>query len=304
MILLAIVLAIVALAAAGITGWMIAQRSRSTAQRDQSSLLAATEQRATAAEVRVADLVEQAARRDAELAKIHHEAANARQAIGSLEASLAASQQTATQHEQASRNAQRALAEAHRALSEATAAQAKVRGELGVVQERLAQRESGQVREGRAVEEVQRVLAPLIERERLAGQLARLDIGRGTRGELPRLMDAIASLGGFSSVVLSDEVGLPLAVNQGSNDGEQLAGLWSLLLTVADRIATAGAPVPIAVVVHDAANQTILHRLFSSAGSRFLLTAVSRGRSLAPEALDPALTKLERLLAGSALAAS
>ncbi len=140
MILLAIVLAIVALAAAGITGWMIAQRSRSTAQRDQSSLLAATEQRATAAEVRVADLVEQAARRDAVLAKIHHEAANARQAIGSLEASLAASQQTATQHEQASRNAQRALAEAHRALSEATAAQAKVRGELGVVQERLAQR--------------------------------------------------------------------------------------------------------------------------------------------------------------------
>jgi len=81
-----------------------------------------------------------------------------------------------------------------------------------------------------------------------------------------------------------------------------LAGVWSMLLTLADRVTTAGAPSPLAVVVHDAANQTIVHRLFSSAGTRFLLTAVSRGRSLPPESLDPALSKLERLLSGSALA--
>jgi len=46
----------------------------------------------------------------------------------------------------------------------------------------------------------------------------------------------------------------------------------------------------------------IVHRLFSSAGARFLRTAVSHGRSLPPESLEPALSKLERQLSGSALA--
>lgn len=295
MIILFIVLAAIALSAAALTGWMIALGSGNAARRELVVSLDAADSRANAAEIRVADLVEQSNQRGVELHGLRDDMARARQEIGTLQALLAAANHSALQNDQAARTAQRALAEA-------IAAQAAVRAELGVVQERLAQRESGQLREGRAVEEVQRVLAPLIERERLAGQLARLDVGRGHRGELPRLMDAIASVGGFSSVVLSDEAGLPLAVNKASSDGEQLAGLWSMLLTVADRISTAGAPVPTAVVVHDSANQTILHRLFSSAGSRFLLTAVSRGRSLEPEALDPALSNLERMLAGSALA--
>lgn len=288
MILLFSILATCALVAAALAGRMTALRTLAASQRG-------LEERSHAAETRVAELVERASRREAEVDALRDEAARARQEIGALQATIATAKQAAIEHQAEMRAAQRSL-------SEATATHAGLRAELGIVQERLAQRESGQAREGRAVAEVQRVLAPLIERERLAGQLARLDVGRGTRGELPRLMDAIASVGGFSSVVLSDEAGLPLAVNQTSTDGDVLAGVWSLLLTVADRIATAGAPVPIALVVHDAANQTILHRLFSSAGSRFLLTAVSRGRSLGPEALDPALAKLERMLAGSALA--
>ena len=109
-----------------------------------------------------------------------------------------------------------------------------------------------------------------------------VEIGRGTRGELPRVMDAIAQVGPFSTVVLSDEAGLPLATSRDSGDGTVLAGLWSMLLTLADRVSHAGAPAPLAVVVHDAANQTLIHRLFSSGGARFLLTAVSPGRSLPP----------------------
>lgn len=290
-----IVLAAVALIFAGLTGWLIALRSARRAQRGLTAALAVADQRAAAADVRLAELVQHAQQRDGEIAASRDDTAKACQEIGALRAAHAVAKQAAVQQEHAAKLAQRALAES-------TCAQASLRAELGIVQERLAQRESGQAREGRAVEEMQRVLAPLIERERLAGQLARLDVGRGTRGELPRVMDAIATVGGFSTVVLSDEAGLPLAVNQGNSDGEQLAGLWSLLLTVADRVAAAGAPVPVAIVVHDAANQTILHRLFTSAGNQFLLTAVSRGRSLAPEALDPALAKLERMLAGSALA--
>lgn len=111
------------------------------------------------------------------------------------------------------------------------------------------------------------MLVPLAQLERLASQLATLEIGRGNRGELPRMMEPIAQIGQFSTVVLSDGAGLPLAV-----------------------------------MVHDTANQTIVHRLFTAGGTRFLLTAVGHARALSPEILDPALSKLERLLAGSALA--
>ena len=76
-----------------------------------------------------------------------------------------------------------------------------------------------------------------------------------------------------------------------------------MVLTVAVGMATSGAPVPISEVVRDAASRAILHRLFSTAGSRYLLTAVSR-RSLDPGALDPALSKLERVLAMPAQIAS
>lgn len=71
------------------------------------------------------------------------------------------------------------------------------------------------------------------------------------------------------------------------------------LLAVDDRVVLSGAPGAQSVVVHDAANQTLLHRLFTSSGNRFLLTAVTRGRTLSPEVLDPALGKLERILAAS-----
>lgn len=131
---------------------------------------------------------------------------------------------------------------------------------------------------------------------RVSIDLSRLDAGRGTRKELSRMVDDIARIGDFSSVVLSDGDGLPLAVNRASTDGEQLAGLWSMLLTLADRVAATGAPAPIAIAVHDDDDQTLLHRLFSSAGSRYVLTAVSRD-PLPANALDPAIGKLARVLA-------
>lgn len=270
----------IALLTAGTTGWLLAARSARRMQLALRDSLARCEQRAIAAEARAEDIERRRASVETELA-FARDAAQA---------------------------AQRDLAIAHAdqaALrAEAQAMKAALTAEVARLRERLSfDHERGRARENRAVEEVQRVLAPLMERERMHAELAKLEIGRGTRGELPRLMDAISRIGNFSSVVLSDEVGLPLASTR-SEDGELLAGLWSILFTVADRIATSGEPTPIAIVVHDAANQTILHRLFSAVGSRFLLTAVCRGRSLPPEALDPALDKLERVLAGSALVAS
>lgn len=297
-----IVLAAVALVASATTGWFVASRAHTARYRALEQASAASQARADAAEARTAAIDERLRRGEATLARRDTELAAAREAnqatneqVHAGELALAAVRQRATL-------AEAAVAAAQREIARLTAAVAQYHAEIATLKERLSDHDRSQAREGRAVKEVKRVLAPLMERERMAHELASIEVGGATRGDLPRVMDAIAKIGNFSSVVLSDEVGLPLAVNAASQDGDMIAGLWSMLLTLADRIASSGAAPPMAVVVHDAANQTILHRLFASSGSRFLLTATSRARSLDPAALDPALDKLERLLAGSALA--
>ncbi|MFO0616362.1 MAG: hypothetical protein U0414_27470 [Polyangiaceae bacterium] len=150
---------------------------------------------------------------------------------------------------------------------------------------------------------LQEVLRPMIERERMGRDLARLPPSTSGLGGLPKLLDAIAERGGFTAVVLSDDVGLPLAASAGALDVETLAGSSSLLLTLADRAARDGAPPPQAVVVRDASNQTLLHRIFRVGDERFMLTAVARGVEIATGALDPALGTLERALARNNIAA-
>lgn len=149
---------------------------------------------------------------------------------------------------------------------------------------------------------IRQALRPIVERDRLERELAHLE-GGASLGELPRLLDAIAETAGLSSVVLSDDVGLPLAASSSATGVEWLAGMSSLLLTLVERAERSGEPVPIGVVVQDASNQTILHRIFRVGEDRFLLTAVSRGLAVAPGALDPALVKLERVLTRPAIRA-
>ncbi len=143
---------------------------------------------------------------------------------------------------------------------------------------------------------VQQAVMPMLERDRIGRELAQLE-GGTTLGELPRLLDAIASKGGFSSVVLSDDIGLPLAASTNASAVDWLAGMASFLLTLVERSERSNVPKPIGVVVHDESNQMTLHRIFRVGGSLFLLTAVSRGQDITPDALDPALAKLERALA-------
>jgi len=293
MIALAIVLATLALGAMAAVGWMLGARAGRAARAQLEDDVAAAETRATATAARLDEVTSRAERSDRELAQARELIATARAQLRDLGAQLGASQRAAEAAELAAH-------EAKMAFAQATARHAAQAAEIAGLRARLEATRDHR-HETRTVAEVQRVLAPLMERERLASELARLDIGRGTRGELPQVMDALARIGGFSSVVLADEVGLPLAVNTGAEDGDRLAGMWSMLLAVADRVALSGAPAPHAIVVHDAANQTLLHRLFTSAGNRFVLTTVSRGRSLSPEVLDPALGKLERILAGTTL---
>lgn len=298
MIALLVLFSALGLLAAGTTGFLIAARSAASTGTAAATELAACEQRAIAAEARVVDYGERVQGLSLELAAERETQARLREELREAQTAYASVQDaTATTQLEAKRT--------ERQLQQALSEQSALKAQVASLRERVAKdAESGKAREGRAVEQVQKLLAPLIERERLSEELARLEMGRGTRGELPRLMDAIAKIGNFSTVVLSDEVGLPLATNQGSPDSDVIAGVWSLLLSIADRVAVSGKPVPTAVLVHDAENHMTVHRLFSSAGGRYLLTATGRTGALAPGALDPALDKLQRILAGSALAAS
>lgn len=134
------------------------------------------------------------------------------------------------------------------------------------------------------------------QRARLGRDLAHMDLGHATRAELPRLLDAVAASGGFASVVLADEVGLLLASNAEAERPDLLAGVWSMLTAVCDRVERSGAPVPLAFAVLDASHARSVHRLFRAGDNRFVLTALAHGADLAPDALDPALGKLTHLL--------
>jgi hypothetical protein len=146
-------------------------------------------------------------------------------------------------------------------------------------------------------EMMRELVGPMLEKQRLGKELSQLDTGTGL-GELPRLLDQIAEKGGFDTVVLSDDVGLPLGASSRARDVEQIAGFSALLLTVADRIA-ASAAAPVGIVVRDAASQHCLYRIFNVGTARYMLTAVAKGIFLGPEALDPALGKLEKALTKS-----
>jgi multidrug efflux pump subunit AcrA (membrane-fusion protein) len=134
------------------------------------------------------------------------------------------------------------------------------------------------------------------QRERLGRDLAHMELGQATRAELPRLLDAVATSGGFASVVLADEVGLLLASNAEAVRPDLVAGVWSMLTAVCDRVERVGAPVPLAFVVLDASHGLSVHRLFRAGDNRFVLTALAHGADIVPDALDPALGKLMHLL--------
>ncbi|MBP6830550.1 MAG: hypothetical protein KA978_07180 [Deltaproteobacteria bacterium] len=150
--------------------------------------------------------------------------------------------------------------------------------------------------------ELEGMLAPLLDRERIGRELSGIRVGGGGLGELPKLLDAIAQKAGFSHVVLSDESGLPLAASTGAAEVEALAGTAAFFLTLAERAERAELPRPMSCVVLDETNRMTLHRMFVVGAARYTVSAVSRGMNLAPGALDPALSPLERALTRRELA--
>lgn len=147
---------------------------------------------------------------------------------------------------------------------------------------------------------LQEVIAPLVQRDQLSADLARLDAGEGRRRDLGLLLDRIADVGNFSTVVICDEEGLPLATNDKAIDVDRRAADVSLVMLLADRMGSGERARPMSVMIHDEANSTTLCRLFHVQDRRLALSAVSSGARLTPTALDPALVKVTSLLTPSA----
>ena len=143
---------------------------------------------------------------------------------------------------------------------------------------------------------IQQVLAPLVERERISLDLAQFSASAGQRRDLAPLLDRIAAVGSFKTVLLSNEEGLPLASNQGAQNLERLAAISTRLAVVADQSAGEDGIAPLSILVRDTSDTMTLCRIFRVHGQRLLFVAVSNDSRLTSVALDPALAKIEAAL--------
>jgi hypothetical protein len=166
--------------------------------------------------------------------------------------------------------------------------------ELARLREQLSQRSSEE--EGKLKAAIEQILSPLLQRDRLAFELAHLEGQPERQGDLNQLLDQIADKGNFATVLLSDNAGWPLAASRHAEELERLGAITSLLLLIADRMGVDGGPAPLALMVHDTANTVTLCRIFRVGDHRLALTAVAPGAQLTCTALDPALVKVDAAL--------
>ena len=144
---------------------------------------------------------------------------------------------------------------------------------------------------------IEQVLAPLVERERLSVDLARVG-SAGQRRDLSPLLELVAKVGSFGSVLLSNEDGLVVAAAGTAPDFDAMAAATARLTGAADQFAAhrGGA---LAVVVRERAAQLHhavppVHDARPENGSR---PRHRTTRAWPAVALDPALAKIETALA-------
>lgn len=266
--------------------------ARADAQRFESSQTESTARAQRDAEALSASVAR--ARQDAEaLTAARRELERAQARVASMESEHSGALRDVFSLRERLAAAEAELAVARSQVQRVDAINAETQAELKRLASTLVQsRDTGR----HEMKEVERILSPLLEGERVAQAIQHIDLGRGTREELPRILDAIAKAASLSTLVLSDDSGLPLVASTGSERTEVLAGVWSQLLILADRVVENGDPAPFGMRVLDVDGRVLAHRIFSAGDQRFLLTGVARAGGLSPEALEPAVAKLERVL--------
>lgn len=153
-----------------------------------------------------------------------------------------------------------------------------------------------------ALAAVEELLTSVRTPERISQAMAKLKGSQSGLVGLPHLLDTIAESGRFSAMLLTDDKGLLIASSTQARHTEQLAGIASLILTLSERIVANNQPGLLSVLLRDESNQLVLHRIFRLpfTEERYILTALSQGVLTTPDALDPALARLEELLAPGA----
>lgn len=180
-------------------------------------------------------------------------------------------------------------------LSERTRLRGVAKQQAAILQH-WKQRNAGAFDDNSALKStIEQVLAPLVERERLSVDLARVG-SAGQRRDLSPLLELVTKAGGFGSLLLSNEDGLVVASAGTAPDFDAIAAATARLTGAADQFAArrGGA---LAVVIRDAADSTTLCRMFTTHGQKMALTATSNDTRLTTVALDPALAKIETALA-------
>lgn len=143
---------------------------------------------------------------------------------------------------------------------------------------------------------IEQMLRPLVERERISRDLAKFTISQGERRDLTRLLDRVASVGHFETMLLSNEEGLPLASNSIAGNSERLAASMARVALVMDQAGDRDGPLPTAFLLRDSADVMTLCRIFHVNGQRLLLTARSKDLRLTTADLDAAASKVEAAL--------
>jgi len=138
--------------------------------------------------------------------------------------------------------------------------------------------------------------ATLARRERPSLDSAELVTNVNQRRDLSPLLDRIAANGRFSTMLLSDDDGLPLACTSGSENLDRLAANSIRLVMTADRLSGEENPDTLSMMVRDTSGTTTLYRTFHVRGKKLFLTAVSNDLRLTSAALDPAIIKIEAVL--------
>lgn len=143
--------------------------------------------------------------------------------------------------------------------------------------------------------QVREVMGPLAALAKMQAALTQVPDTFTHRGHLEALLEEVVSRASLTYVVLSDEAGLPLAASH-ADSPEAVAASASVVLTLADRMRDTRQPEAVGAVVHDAQSRRIVHRIFSTGRERYVMTAVCEGLTLGPDALDPVLPRIRRLL--------
>jgi len=144
---------------------------------------------------------------------------------------------------------------------------------------------------------IARIVAPLVAQQRSTLDPTQLDAHGADRNDMVALLDRLAAMGNLSAVLLCDAQGWPIASSTRVRDGEKLAATASLLLLAADRLTRDGTPAPLSLMIGHASGEATLCRLFDVGGQRLALTATAMGDGqLTPQALDPALVRIEGVL--------